>query len=209
MSLRFLLVFDNLLFYLGQSGGHLLGKTVLLALLFYFMPSKICVFLSHLVSRACCGIRLYRFLIIAFSSTLLIEPRHEKTCIRGLRPGKTQTGLLSYRDQLESWNFGFSKYRYCTIQVANNKGADQTALMRRLICAFVVRIWQNRVSHDVAQLSSFKRSISYPVLPLSSTASRGLSKLSTATISDNKRSFVHGGWSFFYYHTTTKLLSTS
>ena len=45
----------------------------------------------------------------------LIEPRHEKTCIRGFRPGKTQTGLLSYRDQLESRNFGFSKYMYYTI----------------------------------------------------------------------------------------------
>ena len=29
---------------------------------------------------------------------LLYEPRHEKTCLRGFRPGKTQTGLLSYRD---------------------------------------------------------------------------------------------------------------
>ena len=29
---------------------------------------------------------------------LTIEPRHEKTCIPGLRPVKTQTGLLSYRD---------------------------------------------------------------------------------------------------------------
>ena len=28
------------------------------------------------------------------------EPRHEKMCLRGLRPGKTQTGLLSFRDQL-------------------------------------------------------------------------------------------------------------
>ena len=27
----------------------------------------------------------------------LIEPRHEKTCLRGLRPGKTQTGLRSQR----------------------------------------------------------------------------------------------------------------
>ena len=27
-----------------------------------------------------------------------IEPRHEKTCLRGLRPGKTQTDLLSYTD---------------------------------------------------------------------------------------------------------------
>ena len=26
------------------------------------------------------------------------EPRHEKTSLQGLRPGKTQTGLLSYRD---------------------------------------------------------------------------------------------------------------
>ena len=26
------------------------------------------------------------------------EPRREKTCLRGLRPGTIQTGLLSYRD---------------------------------------------------------------------------------------------------------------
>ena len=26
------------------------------------------------------------------------EPRHEKTCLRGFRPGKTKTGLLSFRD---------------------------------------------------------------------------------------------------------------
>ena len=26
------------------------------------------------------------------------EPRHKKTCLRGFRPGKTQTSLLSYRD---------------------------------------------------------------------------------------------------------------
>ena len=31
-------------------------------------------------------------------STGLIEPRHEKTCLWGFRPGKTQTGLLSYTD---------------------------------------------------------------------------------------------------------------
>ena len=33
---------------------------------------------------------------------------------------------------------------YYTIQAANNKGADQTARMRRLICAFVVRIWHSK-----------------------------------------------------------------
>ena len=26
------------------------------------------------------------------------EPHHEKTCLRGFRPGNTETGLLSYRD---------------------------------------------------------------------------------------------------------------
>ena len=36
----------------------------------------------------------------------------------------------------------------------NNKGADQTARMRKLICAFVVRIWQNRFSQNVAPLIS-------------------------------------------------------
>ena len=30
------------------------------------------------------------------------EPRHEKTCFRGVRPSKSQTGLLSYRSKLES-----------------------------------------------------------------------------------------------------------
>ena len=29
---------------------------------------------------------------------LKIELRHEKTCLRGLGPGKTQTSLRSYRD---------------------------------------------------------------------------------------------------------------
>ena len=33
----------------------------------------------------------------------------------------------------------------CTLQLANNKGADQDTLMRRLFGAFVIRIQQNRV----------------------------------------------------------------
>ena len=40
-----------------------------------------------------------------------------------------------------------------TIQAANNKGANQTARMRRLICTFVVRIWLKQVSHDVAHIT--------------------------------------------------------
>ena len=33
-----------------------------------------------------------------FTIKFLNELRHEKTCLRGLRPDKTQTSLLSYRD---------------------------------------------------------------------------------------------------------------
>ena len=93
--------------------------------------------------------------LVLFSSRcpLIIEPRHEKTCLWGWRPGKTQTGLFSSRDQLGSWNIEFRKKRYYTIKAANNKGADQTAWMRRLICTFVVCIWQkNRFSHDLAHI---------------------------------------------------------
>ena len=46
---------------------------------------------------------------------------------------KTLTSLLSNRDYLEIWNSPCSKFRY-----ANDKGADQSALMPSLVCAFVV-----------------------------------------------------------------------
>ena len=40
-------------------------------------------------------------------------------------------------------------YGYFTFQIANNKGADQTAQMRRLVYAFVVRKQQSqRFSHQ-------------------------------------------------------------
>ena len=44
-----------------------------------------------------------------------------KPVLRGFRPGPTQTGLYSHRRWLETWNFGFRKQRYCTIQVAKTK----------------------------------------------------------------------------------------
>ena len=42
--------------------------------------------------------------------------------------------------------------KYYTIQAANNKSADQTAQMRRLICTLVVGICINRLSQDMAHL---------------------------------------------------------
>ena len=73
---------------------------------------------------------------IITDSEKLIGPRREKTCLRGFRQSEIQTSHLSYRDNLENWNFTCSQFSF---QKANNKGADQTARMRRLICACVVR----------------------------------------------------------------------
>ena len=53
---------------------------------------------------------------------------------------------------------------------ANNKGADQTVRrMRRLICAFVVHIWHDTFSHDLAHiLCDFLASKGSPFQNLSS-----------------------------------------
>ena len=48
-------------------------------------------------------------------SHLINEPCHEKTCLTYFWPGNTQTGLLSSRDYLETWNCGYSKKRYYTV----------------------------------------------------------------------------------------------
>ena len=48
--------------------------------------------------KALKSIPLYEYLSYSSEQRLtLFEPRHEKTCLRGLRPGKTQTGLRSQR----------------------------------------------------------------------------------------------------------------
>ena len=39
---------------------------------------------------------------VGIKSWLIYEPRQEKTCLRGLRPVKTQTGFHSHRDKLEA-----------------------------------------------------------------------------------------------------------
>ena len=99
------------------------------------------------------SIKSVRLTIYAIFSVLLLRfpglsqrltvrkngPRRDKTCLQGFRQSETKTGLLSYRDYIENRNFACSKLRYVTFQNANNRGADQTAWMRRLVCTFVVR----------------------------------------------------------------------
>ena len=65
-------------------------------------------------------------------------PRRNKTCLWVFWKSEAQTSLLSYTDYLEIWNFACSKPIYDTFQKANNKGADQTARMRKLVCDCVI-----------------------------------------------------------------------
>ena len=57
------------------------------------------------------------------------ESHHEKTCLRGFQHGKTQTDLLSYRSQWESWN---CKYR--TADIILSKQRTTKALLRLWGC---------------------------------------------------------------------------
>ena len=70
--------------------------------------------------------------------TINIEPRHEKTCLRGFHPSETQTCLLNNRSLLESWNFGYNKDRYYNCSC--------TCWSVPLLFAYGI----NRFSHDVA-----------------------------------------------------------
>ena len=63
------------------------------------------------------------------------EPRCEKTGLRGIRPGPTQTGLYSYRRWLEASNFGFRKKRDCTIRVAKTKALISFAVTAKQMAA--------------------------------------------------------------------------
>ena len=59
--------------------------------------------------------------------------------------------------QLHSSLFRYSNFDYFLMKV-NNNGADQTAQLRRLICAVVVRIHNTRwFSYAVCQLTEWYR----------------------------------------------------
>ena len=74
----------------------------------------------------------------ALIDTYIIGPRSKKTCLRGFRQSEIQTNRSSDPVYVY-WVRDRSKFTYKTFQKANNKGADQTARMRRLVCACVVR----------------------------------------------------------------------
>ena len=63
----------------------------------------------------------------------------------GFWPGLTQTRLCSYWRWLEAWNFGFRKYRDCSIRVAKSKALKSFAITAKLICVFVFAVCKTLV----------------------------------------------------------------
>ena len=84
----------------SSLGAHELGL-----ILFIFYPNIffICTQTYTFIARFCIQLSVH----FIYMAQVKNEPCHEKTCLRGLWPGKTQPGQLSYRDKLESWNFGY------------------------------------------------------------------------------------------------------
>ena len=84
--------------------------------------------------------------------SLIIEPRCEKTGLRGFRPGLTPSGLCSHRRWLVALNFGFRKKRDCTIRQAKTKALISFAVTAKLICVLAFAHAKSRFSHNAAQL---------------------------------------------------------
>ena len=81
---------------------------------------------------------------VTWTVEMVYEPRCEKTCLQGFRPGPTQTKLYKNRRWPEAGNFKFRKY--CTICVAKIK------VTAKLICPFVFALAKIRFSHDMAHI---------------------------------------------------------
>ena len=77
----------------------------------------------------------------------------------GFQPGLKQTRLCSHRRWLDPCNFGFRKYRDCTIHLAKTKVLVSFSVTAKLICVFVFAYGKKPVSHDVAQIFSTRPEI--------------------------------------------------
>ena len=110
------------------------------------MSRQICAFFVRIFSKKVFACRGPTFI----ASHTFSQPRHDKTCLRGFRPGATQTGLYSHRRWLEALYFGFGKKMDCTICVTKTKTLISCAVTAQLICTFVFAYAKSRFSHDAA-----------------------------------------------------------
>ena len=91
---------------------------------------------------------------------LSYEPHRDEACLRGFRPGPTQTRLYIHRRWLEAGNFGGLSF-LCSI----NEGADQLrsyfscAVTAQLICAFVFAYAKSNFYYDMAHIDFLKQMI--------------------------------------------------
>ena len=88
-----------------------------------------------------------------FCSSESIEPRHKKTCFRGMRPRMTQQACSATEARLQSWNFACNKYRY--IILCRKRTIKSLIRLRRCAgwsVALLLAYGRNRFSHDVAHL---------------------------------------------------------
>ena len=94
-------------------------------------------------------------------TSIIYEPRCEKNGLRGFRPGPTQIRLYSQGIWQKACNFGFMKYRDCTIHVAKTKALISFAVTAKLICVFVFASAKIRFSHKAAHIKwdTFKATI--------------------------------------------------
>ena len=90
------------------------------------------------------------WVVVKIIVLIKMELCHEKNN-NGFRPGQTQIGLYKHRRWLEAGNFGFRKYRNCTVPVAKT-GADHLSCYAKLLWAFVFAYAKFWFSHDVAQI---------------------------------------------------------
>ena len=66
------------------------------------------------------------------------RPRREKTCLLGFQQSEFLTASLRLDRLARNLNFSRSKCRYDSSKKTDNKVADETARVRRLICTFIV-----------------------------------------------------------------------
>ena len=72
---------------------------------------------------------------------LKFEPLYDKRCLTGFGQSNNKIRLLNYRAELEKLNFTSYKFRSDTFDhfpKTNDKSADRSAQMRRLVFDFVV-----------------------------------------------------------------------
>ena len=75
-----------------------------------------------------------------------VEPRCEKTGLRGFRPGPTQTGLYARGLKFRIYEVEGLFY------VAKTKALISFAVTAKLICVFVFAYAKSRFSHDAAHM---------------------------------------------------------